>query len=173
MEIAYRQARQDLLAGLSATEICRRVKSRASFAGPMRQKLLMMLDQLGLPTLLDISSSESLFHEHYSLLHTSSAIRHPVFINGYNYAGHNPRVLDTSTLCGFIDNMLAEELQRLPQAVIIPLGKSVSTVLKYLTGRIDRRRCLLGFPHPSGANGHRSVSLRSAGGDWRSNCRPS
>jgi len=98
MKIAYRQARRDLLSVLCPTEVCRRAKRRASFAGPIRQNLIVMLDQLGLPTLLDLSSSASLFHEHSSLLHTSSAIRYTVFVNGRNYTGHSARVLDTPAL---------------------------------------------------------------------------
>ncbi len=157
MEIAYRNARQDLLDGLATLEVCQRSKKQASFAGSMRKNLIAMLDGLGLPLLLDIPSSESLFSEHRMLLHTSSAIRYPVFVHGRNYTGHSPRILDTPTLRGFVDNVLAEELRQAPQAVIIPLGKSVAAVLEYLAdkGNIERGRCLLGFPHPSGANGHR------------------
>jgi hypothetical protein len=155
MELAYRQARRDLLADLSPTEVCQRAKRQASFADSMRRNLVEMLDELGLPTLLGISSSESLFHEHHSLVHASSALRYPVFVNGHNYTGHRPWVLDTPTLRWFIDHVLAEELRRVPQAVIIPLGKAVSTVLEYLAGRIEWACCLMGFPHPSGANGHR------------------
>jgi hypothetical protein len=157
MEIAYRNARQDLLDGLSTPEVCQRAKKRASFAGSMRKNLIAMLDGLGLSSLLGIPSSESLFSEHRVLLHTSSVIRYPVFVHGRNYTGHSPRILDTPALRWFIDNVLAEELRQVPQAVIIPLGRSVSAVLEYLAGKgsIEQGRCLLGFPHPSGANGHR------------------
>jgi hypothetical protein len=57
----------------------------------------------------------------------------------------------------FLDNVVPEELGQVPQAAIIPLGRSVSEVLDYLASResIERGRCLLGFPHPSGANDHR------------------
>jgi hypothetical protein len=157
MEIAYRNARQDLLDGLATSEVCRRAKKQASFAGSMRKNITAMLDDLGLPSLLGIPSSASLFSEHRGLLHTSSAIRYPVFVHGRNYTGHSPRMLDTPVLRWFLDNVLAEELRQVPQAVIIPLGRSVSTVLEYLADkrRIERDRCLVGFPHPSGANGHR------------------
>lgn len=155
MEIAYRHARQDLLNGLSATKVCHCAKKRASFAGSMRRNLITMLD--GLPSLLGIPSSEALFGEYRSLLHTSSTIRYPVFVRRRNYTGHSPRILGTPALRWFIDHVLAAELQYVPRAVIIPLGKSVSEVLEYLDGEgeDERNRCLLGFPHPSGANGHR------------------
>ncbi len=40
---------------------------------------------------------------------------------------------------------------------MIPLGRAVDTTLGLLidAGALDSRRCCLGFPHPSGANGHR------------------
>ena len=42
-------------------------------------------------------------------------------------------------------------------AVIIPAGKAVSDVLRYLLTEeiIHNKTILLDFPHPSGANGHR------------------
>jgi hypothetical protein len=45
----------------------------------------------------------------------------------------------------------------LSDAVIAPLGKAVSTVLRREAdrGAVRAERCLFDFPHPSGANGHR------------------
>lgn len=42
-------------------------------------------------------------------------------------------------------------------ALIVPLGKSVSDVLRIFVkdGLLEEDRCLFDFPHPSGANGHR------------------
>lgn len=42
-------------------------------------------------------------------------------------------------------------------ALIISLGKTVEEVLEFMIseGFIKKEQCLLGFPHPSGANGHR------------------
>ena len=41
--------------------------------------------------------------------------------------------------------------------IIIPLGKAVEEVLEQMISDniIKKEQCLLGFPHPSGANGHR------------------
>ncbi|MEB1805893.1 MAG: hypothetical protein LPK26_01035 [Bacillaceae bacterium] len=41
--------------------------------------------------------------------------------------------------------------------MIIPAGKAVSEVLRYLVaeGQIYNQTILYDFPHPSGANGHR------------------
>ena len=162
MEISYRSAGQDLREGLASSEVCRRAKQRASFAGSMRKTLIAMLDAVELPALLDIDSTESLFAEHGQLMYATQAIRYPVFVEGRNYTGHNPNLLKTDLLRYFVENVLAEELRSAHEAVIVPLGKSVSEVLSYLAdgGHLDRERCLFGFPHPSGANGHRVREFR-------------
>jgi hypothetical protein len=61
----------------------------------------------------------------------------------------------------FARDILALELESVPEAVIVPLGKSVEEVLAVLAaeGRIRPGRWLSGFPHPSGANGHRVCLL--------------
>ena len=45
--------------------------------------------------------------------------------------------------------------------MIVPLGKTVSSVLRVLSdeGLIPPSPCLFGFPHPSGANGHRRTEF--------------
>ncbi len=157
MEIAYRCARDGLRTGRMPAEIFERIGRQASFAGTMRRNLIGMLDALRLPQCLGISSSESLFAEHRALLHTTSALRYPVFVRGRNYTGHVPPLLRTPVLLHFIEERLGPELQRVPAAILIPLGKAVSDVLHHLIecGIVEESRCLLGFPHPSGANGHR------------------
>lgn len=161
MEIAHRSARRDLHDGLAPNEALRRAKQQASFAGSMRRNLISMLDDLELPAYLGIDSTETLFTVHRSLLHTTSAIRYPVFVKGRNYTGHSPNPLKTAPLRFLIENVLIEELQLVHDAIIIPLGRSVSEALSHVAdaGQLDRNRCLRGFPHPSGANGHRKREL--------------
>jgi len=158
MEVAYRQARLDLLAGLRSAEVCRRAKEQARFAGAIRTNLISMLNGIGLPECLGLSGSEALFSTHVSLLHTTSAIRYPVFVDGKDYTGHRPRLLRLPTLTQFLDTYLAGELQEAGQGLIVPLGQAVSEALAYLVERgvVDQRRCLIGFPHPSGANARRA-----------------
>jgi hypothetical protein len=157
MEIAYRTARHLLRDGLTLDEASRQAKQQASFAGQIRRNLVDMLNGLELPAALGIESSASLFDDRADLLHTSSAIRYPVFVNGQNYTGHTPPLLRTPLLCSYIDQVLGPELAQLPHALVVPCGGAVSAALGRLirTGTLDARRCLLGFPHPSGANGHR------------------
>ena len=46
---------------------------------------------------------------------------------------------------------LPQELEQLPDALIVPLGRAVEGALAYL-GFDGSRRMLRGFPHPSGGN---------------------
>jgi len=157
MEIAYRVARRDLDLGFSGEEICARAKQSASFAGTMRANLIRMLDDLGLPGLLRIQSASDLFGSAGQLVHTTSAIRYPVFVKGRNYTGHSPDMLRSAFLRECIESMLGPELACVSNAIIVPLGNAVSGALEYLgvRGDVSRERCLFGFPHPSGANGRR------------------
>jgi hypothetical protein len=51
-----------------------------------------------------------------------------------------------------VEQILLPELAELPHALIVPLGVAVNATL--LDAGVDPSRCLYGFPHPSGANGH-------------------
>jgi hypothetical protein len=146
-----------LSVGGSAEDACRSAKLHASFAGSTRVNLVCMLDALELPRLLRIQSSSDLFGVARSLLHTTSAIRYPVCVGRRNYTGTNPRPAKSPFLMRFARDILALELESVPEAVIVPLGKSVEEVLAVLAaeGQIRPGRWLSGFPHPSGANGHR------------------
>jgi hypothetical protein len=157
MEIAYRSARRDLELGLTGEQICLRAKQSASFAGTMRTNLVKMLDELGLPALLGIPSTSELFGSATALVHTTSAVRYPVFVNGQNYSGHSPKILRNAFLRECVETMLAPELGSIREAVMVPLGNAASEVLEHLAdgGHLARESCLFGFPHPSGANGRR------------------
>jgi len=157
MRIAFRTARAVLVAGGTPVDACSQAKARASFAGTMRLNLISMLADIGLLNALAVSSPETLFDSFGHLLHTTSAIRYPVFVGGANYTGYTPRPLDHPMLRDMIFDVLGPELVEVPDALIIPLGKAVNDCLHALiqSGLLNRERCLLGFPHPSGGNGHR------------------
>lgn len=160
--LAYRAAAHALRHGGSAADALKQADQSASFAGSMRTNLITMLDGLGLPAALGVASSSQLFGERADLAQTTSAVRDAVLVHGKNYHGHTPPLLATPLLRGYVEGLLAEELAHTSQALLIPLGQTVSGVLRALTetGRVDPARCLLGFPHPSGANGHRHRQFR-------------
>ncbi|GFN32893.1 uracil-DNA glycosylase family protein [Paenibacillus xylaniclasticus] len=157
MEIAFRVARACLEEGRSDEEVCQRVKEAARFAGPMRQNLISMLDELGLHHKLQLTSCSELFESGQQLLHTTSVLRFPVFVNKRNYNGTTPPLLTHPLLKREARSTIEEQLDYMRQALIIPLGVSVENGLRQFVEErlLDRARCLWGFPHPSGANGHR------------------
>ncbi len=161
MEMAFRHARSALKRGLASVNASQEAKKVASFAGPMRNNLVKMLDEIGLQRALGLESCISLFGNASEFLHTTSAIRYPTFVHGRNYTGHSPEILSHPILVRFVEHVLAPELGSMPGALVIPLGKCVDTVLGSLVraGALDAKACLLGFPHPSGANGHRRAEF--------------
>ncbi|WP_337102600.1 hypothetical protein [Paenibacillus sp. YIM B09110] len=157
MQIAFQTARDCLNAGVPLGQIDREAKKQASFAGTMRRNLIDMLDKLELHKALSIQSSGELFEERRDLLHTTSVIRYPVFVNGNNYTGHSPSILKSETLYPYAERICLAELLAVKDALLIPLGKAVAEVIESFAaqGLVARERCLFDFPHPSGANGHR------------------
>lgn len=76
---------------------------------------------------------------------------------GRNYSGSSPRLLANAYLERQLQTRLPQELERLPDAVIVPLGPVVRDALEHLARRrlIDIRRVIPGLVHPSGANAER------------------
>lgn len=150
MGIAIQEAIIGLEAGLSDEEVCRTAKEAARFAGSMRNTLIHMLDTLKLHQHLNLTSCEELFQQQQTILHTSSLLRFPVFVDKKNYSGTQPKLLSNSFLRAQALSSLREELNILSRALIIPLGKTVESILQLLVsaGELDKQRCLWGFPHP-------------------------
>lgn len=157
MERSLYIARQCLLQGLSTEEVARVAKEECRLYGSMRSHLVQMLDELNLHSYLDLPTCAELFRKDCRYLHTTSLIRYPVFRGEANYPGYQPKILDSEMLARYVYNSFIPELESLAEPLVIPLGKAVEQVLLSLIaqGAISRERCLLGFPHPSGANGHR------------------
>lgn len=136
----------------------RDAKKQASFGGSgIRKNLIDMLDGIELNEHLNIQSCTALYGDMNHLLHSTSTLRYPVFINKKNYTGSSPSMLKHPLLIRMIHELLVPEINKLREAVIIPAGKAVSEVLRHLKtkGLIDNETILFDFPHPSGANGHR------------------
>ncbi|MWC29426.1 hypothetical protein GON22_15135 [Paenibacillus sp. MMS18-CY102] len=162
MRIAYETARQAMAEGAPDEEIFRRTKEAARFAGPMRTNLIAMLNELGLQHYMQIDDCAALFKERQELLHSISLLKYPVFFEGSNYTGTRPPLLANAFLKERALFFMLEELRSLTgPALMIPLGKTVEGVLRLLAeeGELDGDACLWGFPHPSGANGHRHRQL--------------
>jgi hypothetical protein len=145
-----------LAEGLGLDDAFRRVKTTASFSGPLRANLVAMLDQVGLQKPLGLNTCADLFKPGGDLVHFTSALHFPVFINGANYTG-TPDLLCTPILRYWVDTILTDEARRLPGSLWIPLGPRPSKALRHLAdqGLIDPMKILDGLPHPSGANAER------------------
>lgn len=133
-------------------------KIAARFSGTMRRNLIEMLDQCHLPKILNIPSSSCLFEENNELLHTTSMIKYPVFVNGKNYNGHQPEVQHSLLLRHYVDHLFTTEISKIDHpALVFSLGKTVDqTILKLIAEqKLPNHHYVSGFPHPSGANGHR------------------
>lgn len=157
MEKSIRLSKGYLEQELPKDEILKRVKKECRFAGSLRNNLIEMLQKLELHKALNIPSSNDLFTEYDNFLHTVSLIRYPVFRNKRNYTGHQPPIHQSNLLVRFANDTMKSEIIPLKDALIIPLGKAVEDYLKgYIDrGELNEHQILIGFPHPSGANGHR------------------
>lgn len=155
--IAYKTAHDGLINNLKYDTIKKECKRNSRFAGSMRKNLVEMLDELNLNQKLHIGSCAELFENQEDLLHTTSIIPYPVFINRKNYTGSKPKILEDEVLKSYAKRYFYKEIEKMKRPLIVPLGKAVEEVLEIMIdeGAIEREQCLLGFPHPSGANGHR------------------
>ena len=137
--------------------ILKETKKAASFSGTMRSNVIDMLDECNLHGALGLPSTSYIFGENRSLLHTTSLIKFPVFYKDKNYTGHQPKIESSPLLSSYAYNDFLDEISSLPQSsLLIPLGKRVESIINELKqqGKITQD-FLQGFPHPSGANGHR------------------
>lgn len=161
MRAAFMAARQALREGEDEWTALRRVKQVAAFRGPMRRNLIAMFDDLGVADVLEIGSTAQLFDSHHHLVHTTSVLKYPVFVNGQNYTGHRPKIHAHGELVRLARTTLTPQLTALPHALVVPLGRAVESALELLddAGQLGHR-WLRGFPHPSGANGHRLRQFR-------------
>ncbi|RSN01232.1 hypothetical protein DMB42_40340 [Nonomuraea sp. WAC 01424] len=153
MHLAVRTVARALQSGKSLNNALKEADEVGSFAGSMRSNMISMLDGIGLQAALGISSTAQLFAERSDLLASTSAICHAVFIKGANYSG-SPAVDRHPVLTAFARQVLNKNLEMVPDALIIPLGKAASKAVELTNVSPDR--VLYGFPHPSGANGHRA-----------------
>ena len=151
-----------IASGAPVHEALASAKHSAAFAGSMRANLCMMLEAIGIPSRLGVADAAALFVPPQRLVHLTSALRYPVFKAGRNYSG-SPAPTTHPELRRMIEFLLAPELAGVPSALVIPLGKAAQSAADLLIhlNQLDPARVLRGFPHPSGANGHRKQQFTS------------
>ena len=150
------EARRQLVAGQGIEAASKAAKETASFSGKMRPKLVEMLDHVDLHRWLRIRSSMELFGASAGLVHYTSALRYPVYVQDENYSGSS-RITSHPLLRRYVREFLGHEVRALPDAVWIPLGPWPTAALNLLVqdGVLEAAKVLDGLPHPSGSNGER------------------
>lgn len=150
-------AREAIESNITLEEISYICKREGRFYGVIRKNIIDMLDELELHKMFGMDSCKELFENKDYLLHTTSVIPFAVFVEGKNYTGHKPKILKNRLLTKYTKEYFYPQAEALSHALFIPLGKSVDEILDGLvdSGVLKEEQCLKGFPHPSGANGHR------------------
>lgn len=169
MEEAFRAARLGLSRDWDGCRLFNFIDSTASFSGSMRKNLVSMLDRIGLANVMELRSSSELFDGSSRLVHFTSIVSAPIFKRGGNYRGYGPRLLRVAGFRQWIIRNLACELASTAEALLIPLGRVADEAIRFLSsqspGQFDGRY-LAGFPHPSGANGHRKRDFERGRAQW-------
>lgn len=158
MKIAFHAFVKTLESGSDLDECFYQAKITAGLAGSIRTNLIDMLDHCDLPNVLRIPTSADLFEKGRHFLHTTSIIKYPVFVHNKNYTGYNPPINRSTLLQHYAYREFPKELAQIKStALVIPLGKTVENALLQIKEQnlLPSHTYLTGFPHPSGANGHR------------------
>lgn len=153
---ALSELRNRLIAGTTDEHALHKAKEFASFSGPIRNNLVAMLDHVGMSRLLGLASCADLFTSRTDLVHFTSALRYPVFVNGKDYSG-SPSIMSTTFLRNLSERWLSEEAEILQDAFWIPLGKEAKAALdlQVARGTLSIDRVLDGMVHPSPSNAER------------------
>ena len=153
---ALREARHQMDCGANTDAVLKAALQTAAFSGPMRKNLIDMLDHVGVPRWLGLSSSAELFGAAAHLVQWTSVLRNPVFHGGANYNG-TPSMVRNEILRKQIVDGFGQDARQLKRAMFVPLGGKVAEGLQFLVsqGVIQERQILGQLPHPSHASAER------------------
>lgn len=139
-------------------------KRQGAFSGDMRPTLIRILNEVALPNYLQISDSSALWGLGADMVHFSSALRWPVFVEEKddhgvhtmeNYTGGTPSVTSLPMFKETLKTVLASEIAALPKdCLIAPLGVAAKKAILFAAGYVpdlDYDRILVGLPHPAGS----------------------
>jgi hypothetical protein len=149
---ANREARRVLQAGGSFAEAIQAAKSVGAFSGePLRTNLISQLNHWGFHKWLKLSDSAELFSTSRHLVHTTSLLRYPVFVEDDDYRGA-PDMTKHPLLRKYLLENFAAEVEELRDAVFVGLGPQVQKVLDRLIQEqiLEPDHVIGGMLHPSG-----------------------
>ena len=110
----------------------KRVSSFNDDKGQMRPNLIKQLEHWGVDKWLGLPNAESLFYDGWPNVQTTSLLCYPVFKGDDNYVGTSPNILKHSYLSTMIYKVLVSELNKIPNALLLPLGPKVESIIKHL-----------------------------------------
>ncbi|WP_054741042.1 uracil-DNA glycosylase family protein [Cellulosilyticum ruminicola] len=156
-------ARKCIEEGVPLEEMPYICKKEARFSGTLRKNIIEMLDELNVQEALGICSTAELFGDRDDLLHTTSMLPFATFVKGKNYTGHTPDLMKNELLMDYVKAFFYPQVEMLKDAFIIPLGRCVENIVLECIqeGKLKESQCLLGFPHPSGANVNRKKQFEA------------
>jgi len=149
---ANNAARRALMAGHSPENAIRAAKETAAFSGePMRGNLVRQLNHWGFHAWLGLHDASELFSSSRHLLHATSLLRYPVFVNHQDYRGA-PDMTKHPLLRRYLLENFVREVRQLNDAVFVGLGPQVQKVLDWLVSErvLEPGRVIGGMLHPSG-----------------------
>jgi hypothetical protein len=154
---ALEEAKRQLSMGASDAAAIQAAKLTGAFSGPMRKNLLAMLDKVGLPKWLGVTSAAELFEKRADLIQTSSVIQYPTFVDSKKNYNGTPNLRRSPLLRSLVKDYFVPMAASLPEARILALGDVPWKTLQWLAdeGLLDRDRVLGCIPHPSAANNER------------------
>lgn len=154
---ALQEAKRQLSMGALDVAAIQAAKLTGAFSGPMRKNLLAMLDKVGLPKWIGVTSAAELFEKRADLIQTSSMIQYPTFVDGKKNYNGTPDLRRSPLLRSLVKDHFLPMVTSLPAAQILALGDVPWNTLQWLAdeGLIDRSRVLGFTPHPSPANNER------------------
>ncbi|MFK7827061.1 MAG: hypothetical protein AB8G05_23160 [Oligoflexales bacterium] len=131
-----------------------------AFAGSMRKQIFTWFESLGINSLFSIANESSIFKEKLLInqVYITSLLWEPVFIkrgrNLSNYSG-KPFPWKNQVLQKMMEDTFKYLAKLKSECLIVPMGKVVSISIADYSNLDNEHYVLHGFPHPSGANGHR------------------
>jgi len=165
MNIALNSAIDSSKRGYDKSSILYTAKLAASFSGgKTRNNLIEILNRTGYQDKLGIGSTSELWGTtHNHLVQFCSLLKYPVFKNGKNY--NDEPNLKIPELNGMINEFVKDLESFNPNAILIPLGDKVSSLMTKLNNekRIPQKLWMIDGkvvapPHPSSAN-NESIKL--------------
>ncbi len=154
---ALAEAQRQMRAGASVEDTLKSAKLIGGFSGDLRTNLVDMLNHVGIPRWLGITSSADLFGHRSDLVQLASVLPYPVFVDGRTRYNGSPKLQRSPLLRSLVLEQFLPSILANPQAHLLAVGDVPFETLNSLAkqGHLDPKRILGNLPHPSGASAER------------------